>query len=144
MADPNEEPKIIVDDDWKSQVEKEKEAIQKEIEPEPSAAGPESQEFPPASFSVLVSLLSTQAMAAMGFLPDPTTGQPNPNLDAAKHFIDTLGILQEKTKGNLEDEESNMLRDALHQLRMLFVSATTEAKSPQPSEEPKKSSIELP
>ena len=72
------------------------------------------------------------------------TGQPNSNLGAAKHFIDTLGVLQDKTKGNLEDEESNMLRDALHQLRMIYVSASAEASSEKPNEGPEKSSLELP
>ena len=142
----DEEPKIIVDDDWKSQVEKEKEQLQQAVEEsgEPQSDGAdEVHELPPATFMVLMSTLATQAMAAMGLLPDPMTGQPSVNLPMAKHFIDLLAMLQEKTKGNLSEEESNHLRDGLHQLRMIYVSAD----QPQPAQSggaPTKSSIELP
>ena len=60
-------------------------------------------------------------MVALGFLPDPSTGKPNPNRVVAKHFIDTLGVIEEKTKGNLTDEEAQFLSETLHQLRMAFV-----------------------
>ena len=136
-----EEPKIIVDDDWKSQVEKEKEELKE------SADGPEGEAeehaLPPASFMVLMSTLATQAMAAMGLIPDPMTGQPSVNLPMAKHFIDLLGMLQEKTQGNLTEEEANHLRDGLHQLRMIFVSSEQSASGAEGETAPK-SSIELP
>ena len=141
-----DEPKIIVDDDWKSQVEKEKEQLKQTAETgdEPqSGDADQMHELPPATFMVLMSTLATQAMAAMGLLPDPMTGQPAVNLPMAKHFIDLLVMLQEKTKGNLTDEESNHLRDGLHQLRMIYVSSD----KPQPAQtadSPAKSSIELP
>jgi hypothetical protein len=82
-------------------------------------------------------------MAAMGLIPDPTTGQPSVNLPMAKHFIDLLGMLQEKTQGNLTEEEANHLRDGLHQLRMIFVS-TDQASAGTDGEAAPKSSIELP
>lgn len=136
-----EEPKIIVDDDWKSQVEREKEELKD------SGTGPEGESeehaLPPASFMVLMSTLATQAMAAMGLIPDPMTGQPSVNLEMAKHFIDLLGMLQEKTQGNLTEEEANHLRDGLHQLRMIFVS-TEQASAGTDGEAAPKSSIELP
>ena len=138
------EPKIIVDDDWKTQVQAEKEALKekeaKEKEESPSdsadvvggeastASGEMGQaaeelperDFPPASFSMLVTTLSAQAMTALGFFPDPS-GESKPNRAMAKHFIDTLGVLEEKTVGNLDDEEKNMLSETLHQLRMAFI-----------------------
>jgi hypothetical protein len=140
---PDSDPKIIVDDDWKSQVEQEKEQLKQQSQAEPTAAEgeAESQELPPATFLVLMSTLATQAMAAMGLIPDPMTGTPNVNLPMAKHFIDLLAMLQEKTKGNLTDEEENHLRDGLHQLRMIYVSSD---KASPTTEEPPKSSIELP
>jgi hypothetical protein len=141
-----EEPKIIVDDDWKSQVEQEKEQLKQAAEnsDEPhSGDADEAHELPPATFMVLMSTLATQAMAAMGLLPDPMTGQPAVNSPMAKHFIDLLAMLQEKTKGNLTDEESNHLRDGLHQLRMIYVSAD-KPQSAQTADSPAKSSIELP
>lgn len=142
---PSEEPKIIVDEDWKSQVAKEKEALKEQAEKAPKEPKPDGQDFemPPASFMVLLSTLATQAMAALGFIPDPATGQPNVNRPMAKHFIDTLAMLQEKTKGNLTDEEAAHLRDGLHQLRMSYVS-TADATTPAEGKPEKTSSIELP
>ena len=146
-------PDIIVDDDWKAQVEKEKEALKQEKEQDkdadasaaqspPAANSPESFEMPPASFLVLMSTLATQTMAALGMIGDPATGEARVNRPMAKHFVDTLAMLQEKTKGNLTEEESAHLRDALHQLRMAYVS--TAEKSPSEPTAEKKSSIELP
>ena len=134
-----EAPKIIVDDDWKSQVAQEKEQLAKEAESTDEAEA--MPELPPASFTILVSTLSTQAVAAMGFLPDPATGKPNVNRPMAKHFIDTLAMLQEKTQGNLTEEESAHLRDALHQLRMAYVAIAE--KSPSEPAAEKKSSISV-
>ncbi len=143
---PESEPKIIVDDDWKSQVEQEKEQLKQSADldssgPASEERADESHELPPATFLVLMSTLATQAMAAMGLIPDPLSGTPTVNLPMAKHFIDLLAMLQEKTKGNLSDEEANHLRDGLHQLRMVYVSSDKPASSP---EDPPKSSIELP
>lgn len=80
-------------------------------------------ELPHASFPTLVTLLATQAMAALGKIPDPLTKQPAVRLPMAKHFIDSLEILQTKTKGNLTEAESGMLDSMLFELRMLFVAA---------------------
>jgi len=127
---PEQEPKIIVDDDWKSQVEKEKaELKEKEEDPKGPDAAPDSESFemPPANFIVLMSTLATQSMSALGFIPDPMTGKPRVNRPMAKHFIDTLAMLQEKTKGNLTEEESAHLRDTLHQLRMAYVGSADQA-----------------
>lgn len=141
-----EDPKIIVDDDWKSQVEKEKEQLQQAAtdDGESPGQGTENQhELPPASFMVLMSTLATQAMATMGLLPDPVSGQPSVDLPMAKHFIDLLAMLQEKTKGNLTEEESDHLRDGLHQLRMVYVSAGN-PQAAENADSEKTSSIELP
>jgi hypothetical protein len=78
-------------------------------------------EPPPASFSVLISMLFTQAMAMLGQMPDPATGESKVNKPFAKHYIDTLEMLETKTKGNLDDQESAMLNEALHALRMMYV-----------------------
>ena len=59
-------------------------------------------------------------MTALGFFPDPS-GTMEPNRSMAKHFIDTLGVLEEKTAGNLDEEESSMLQETLHQLRMAYM-----------------------
>ena len=131
-----QEPKIIVDDDWKEQIQREKEQLEQQD------TGSSEPQMPEASFSLLVTTLTTQALAAMGFVPNPATGQAEVNRDLAKHFIDSLAVLQEKTVGNLTDEENGLLNESLHQLRMAFVSGGPENSS-QATEE-KKSSIELP
>ncbi|MFK7767607.1 MAG: DUF1844 domain-containing protein [Mariniblastus sp.] len=111
-------------------------------ESSPVDANGGNPQLPPATFMVLLSTLATQAMSCLGFIPDPMTGKPNVNRPMAKHFIDMLAMLQEKTQNNLSEEEANHLRDALHQLRMTFVS-TENAGAPDTPEEPK-SSIVLP
>ena len=86
--------------------------------PDPSLMAP-----PPASFEVLISMLFTQAMGTLGQMPNPATGKAEVNKPFAKHYIDTLEMLGEKTEGNLNDDEAKMLSQALHALRMEYVSA---------------------
>ena len=80
-----------------------------------------SQQIPSPTFTMLVQMLATQAMAAMGKVPIP--GQPEIKADynAAKHFIDLLVMLEAKTKGNLSSDESNLLSAVSHELRLTFV-----------------------
>jgi hypothetical protein len=156
MSESAEEPKLIVDEDWKTQVQREKEEFERKkklAESEPAAVGdstasqpaseelsatssptkdttssqPEpaaqnrTQSLPPASLSMLITSLGSQALASMGLLPNED-GQTLPvNLDFAKHFIDLLGVVEEKTQGNLQPEETHQLRETLYQLRMTFV-----------------------
>ena len=80
----------------------------------------------------------------MGFMPNPVTDKAEPNKALAKHFIDSLSILQEKTSGNLTKEESELMNDALHQLRMAFVSIDQMPTSDTNEDDAPKSSIELP
>ncbi|MFV1965767.1 MAG: DUF1844 domain-containing protein [Pirellulaceae bacterium] len=120
-----DKPRIVVDGDWKEQVQAEKEAARQAAEqktPEKPSADP----LPPASFSLLVSSLATQALMWMGQIPDPE-GKSNVQIDHAKHSIDMLGMLEEKTKGNLTPEESVAMDQVLHELRMVYVAV---AKTP--------------
>ncbi len=135
MTDEQEkQPKIIVDDDWKEQVQKEKEDLQKRKESKQSddATAHDSAALPPASFSLLVTTLATQAMAALGQVPDPIENKPVVRLELAKHYIDTLGVLEEKTKGNLSNQEAGMLEGILHELRMLYVGVKGKPNESQP------------
>lgn len=118
----DETSKILVDDDWKSQVEKEK---QMAAEQTTTKTNESPMQLPPASFETLVSMLFTQCLAALGHLPDES-GKPTPaNKQLAKHFIDTVELLGEKTKGNLSDGEAKMLSEGLHAMRMAFVQVKT-------------------
>ena len=66
-------------------------------------------------------MLATQAMAALGLLHDPGEDEPTVEPQIAKHFIDLGGMVEEKTKGNLSAEETSLLNQTLHELRMLYV-----------------------
>ena len=90
------------------------------------ASAADEMPIPPASFDLLVMTHASQAMLAMGFMPDPTTGEIVKNPKLAGHHVDMLGILEEKTKGNLTEAEAAMLENSLHQLRMAFVQAKSE------------------
>ena len=81
----------------------------------------ENVEFPEASFDMLLMHHHTQAMLALGLIPDPATGQVIKNKSAAKFHIDMLAIIQERTEGNLNDGEAEALNGVLHNLRMMFV-----------------------
>ncbi|MDA7951544.1 MAG: DUF1844 domain-containing protein [Pirellulaceae bacterium] len=126
-----DEPKIIVDSDWKEQVAQEKLASQESRQEEssqaeqPAASSDDSsdsaQSMPPVSFTLLVTSLATQALVSLGKFPDPVSGETTVSKEQAKHYIDLLGVLEEKTKGNLDNEEKELLEGSLHQLRMLFV-----------------------
>lgn len=114
---PDEKSKIIVDGDWKEQVQKEKEQLKKQ----PTEKTNPKDELPAASFSNLMLSLGTQTMAALGQFGEPKDGKVEVALDQAKHIIDTMVMLKEKTEGNLTTEEASMLENMLHQLRMLYL-----------------------
>ena len=117
-----QEKKIIIDEDWKSRVEAEKEAAEHEGEsakpgPPPDATGP----LPPPNLTVLASSLYLQGMVALGLLPGPGSDQPEVHLDHAKHTVDTLEMLQEKTAGNRTPEESREMDRMVHELRLAYL-----------------------
>ena len=80
--------------------------------------------FPDLNFSTFVFSLGTSAMYHFGDFPDPVTQKAERNLEAAKQTIDILGILKDKTKGNLNDEEERLLESLLYELRMRYVRET--------------------
>ena len=79
--------------------------------------------LPEVSFATFVYSLSTSALVHLGEIPEPITEKMDKNLPLAKQTIDILGILQEKTKGNLTQEEENLLNNFLYDLRMRYVKA---------------------
>lgn len=114
----SDEKKIIVDEDWKEEAQREKERLAEEIEKERKL---KTQPPVPASFAVLISSLATQAAISLGDIPNPLTGKTEVNLGEARFHIDLLEVLQEKTKGNLTPEEAKGLETILFDLRMRFV-----------------------
>ncbi|MHB0957436.1 MAG: DUF1844 domain-containing protein [Pirellulaceae bacterium] len=127
----SDKPKIIVDEDWKSQVQAERNAATQPPAETPHEHPPtQSTELPipEASFSVLVTTLATQIMVALGQAPLPGEAKADVNLPFAKHCIDTLDILAQKTKGNLTTSEDHLLSQFLYELRMLYVAVQNQLK----------------
>src|SRR4051794_20778934 len=87
------------------------------------AAG--QREMPPPSFAALVQSIVTQILFYLGDL-SPRGTEPQVNLDMAKHQVDILGILEDKTKNNLSDEEKHLLDAALYEVRMRYVSVAAQ------------------
>lgn len=131
--DAGQKPKLIIDEDWKSQVQAEKEALEREkrgsaaastaqtVDAEPAHAARSRGPLPPATLAVLCTTLATQALAALGQLAEPGVEKVEVSLEEAQHFIDTLEMLEAKTAGNRSPEESHLLDNLLHELRLVFV-----------------------
>ena len=103
-----------IDESWKENAREEKEELKQDnlTPPEPD-------------FNFFVTTLGLQAGIFLGDILNPVTNQKEENLIQAKFIIDTLGMLKEKTKGNLTTEEANFLENLLYELRMVYISKTT-------------------
>ena len=141
----DEPPKIIVDEDWKQKVEAEKQALEDEIAQKakelageaeeagqgdaPEGDAPEGADYdlPPASFPGLLQEFSTRALVSLGMVPNPFTQEAQVDLKAAAYSIDMLAVLQEKTEGNLEEQEATYLTQLTAQLREVFVKISSGA-----------------
>lgn len=89
-----------------------------------AAADPPPRELPKPDFSGLVISLGTSALLHLGIVADPESGEAGaPDLALARQTIDTIELLQEKTRGNLDDEEERLLQSLLTELRMRYVEA---------------------
>ena len=122
---PSSDPKIIVDDDWKEQVQKEKEQLRDDaMSPAADSANDAEppDQMPEATLDVHLTMLFTQCMGALGQVPGPDGHPGELNKPYAKFFIDTVEMLQQKTEGNLSDDEEKMFSEMLHAMRMAYVS----------------------
>jgi len=122
----SDEKKIIIDEDWKAQVQAEKEAATSKsaaakVEPQSAAGAADDFPMPPASFELLLTTLATEALVALGQVPHPATGEAKAQPNQAKFLIDTIDVLRQKTQGNLSAVEQQTLDSLLHQLRMAFI-----------------------
>ena len=137
---PDEPVKKRVDESWKEQAEREKQsptapgagpAAPTDAGAPPAASGPGDRlepgaeeapgGLPEARFDVFLSGLAMEAFVAMGDMPHPVTRKRAVNLPHAKYIVDLLGLMEEKTKGNLSADEEKLLTDALYQLRMRYL-----------------------
>jgi hypothetical protein len=126
---PSSQLEIHSDDEWKARVKAEDAKLDAERAHQGRTAAASKQkppdadsaQFPPAEFRTLVAMLSTRAMLSLGVIPTPEDEQPDIQLPLARHFIDLLGVLEDKTRGNLSEAEKKMLEQTLHELRMAFL-----------------------
>ena len=125
MAD--QPKKLIIDEDWKQQAQREKEVLAAKEQEEKKKEAEATEEFgpggplPAGTFAALVSMLATQALFALGLIRVRGEEEREPDLEMARYNIDMLEMLAEKTKGNLTPEEEKMLKNTLGDLRMGFV-----------------------
>lgn len=105
---------------------------QKEAQPSAAEEKPKIQEssqttpeqvsdYPPITFTNFVLSLSTSALFHFGDFPDPEGGKAQKNLPAAKQTIDILDMINEKTKGNLNENENSLIQGVLYELKMRYV-----------------------
>mgnify|MGYP000179701926 CR=1 FL=1 len=108
----NQESQEKINQDWHNQINKEKQE-----------AKTKEETYHEPTFSLFLSSVGMQAMIAMGKLENPITKETNTDLGQARFLIDTLGIIQDKTKGNLTPEEDKALNDYLYNLRIMYIEA---------------------
>lgn len=133
-------PQKRVDESWKDQVELEKQKPSQEPPSRPTGPGQAGQVsarpgpaeergdaeagMPEARFDLFISGLAMEALIALGDAPHPQTRKPMANLPHARYLVDLLGVLEEKTRGNLSVDEERLLKDTLYQLRMRYLAKT--------------------
>lgn len=113
-APMEEDLKKRVDESWK---EKAKTEAKKEADQQP-------QEMPEVNFKFFLTSLGMQAWISLGAIPNPMTDKTEENPGQAKFIIDSLQMLQEKTKGNLDKEEAEIFENLLYELRLAYVNKT--------------------
>lgn len=130
MSKDEEAPKLQIDSNWKAEAQAEKERLAKqeqeqEKEKEKGTTGTSGREHPPeADFKSLMGVLASQAIMSLGALGDPKTGRVVIDLEGARFSIELLSVLEEKTRGNLTDEEAKEIAQVLAELRNRFVQIT--------------------
>lgn len=88
-----------------------------------SSPGAQPTALPEIDYSTFVISLSTQALMHLGEIANPVTGKVDADVPAAKQVIDLLGMLREKTRGNLNNNEDSLMENILFDLRMKYVEA---------------------
>lgn len=120
--------KLHIDADWKAEAAREKERLA-----ETERAAPRDAPRPgEASFVEILNILAMQAAVSLGGYQGPGGERIPANPLAAKHFIDLIDVLDQKTRGNLTDTEKKVLDSVLYEMRMQYVQ-TVSAAMPAPA-----------
>lgn len=83
--------------------------------------------MPEVTFTAFVMSMNTSALFHLGEISDPASGEKNQDMVLAQHSIDILALLEQKTRGNLTDEEQDLLKHVLYDLKMRYVRAASES-----------------
>ncbi len=124
MTSEDTTPKIQIDSDWKAEAQAEKERLDTQEQAKSEKKAQTRGKLPDADFRGLVSMLASQAIMGLGTMTDPKTGGVVIDLEGSRFSIDLLGVLEEKTKGNLTEEEATELTQLNTELRNRFVEVT--------------------
>ncbi|MGD8395354.1 MAG: DUF1844 domain-containing protein [Candidatus Eiseniibacteriota bacterium] len=116
-----DERKISVDEGWKAKVEAEREALQAQEQEQVQREEDQRPPLPTPDFATLITNFASQALLALGRMPDASGQTREVDLELARYAIDLLEVVQTKTAGNLEPDEEQMLGSILHDLRMAFL-----------------------
>ena len=119
--DKNEQTHPETEEQAQSPPEAEKSPEPEAPEPSKTDASEEQPQFPEINFPTFIVSLNASALLHLGAIEDPTTGQKTKNLPMAKQTIDILSMLEKKTAGNLDNEEKNLLKNILYDLRLMYV-----------------------
>lgn len=114
----DDKAKILVDDDWKAAAQREKVQLSEQLDQKQSAAGRSG--MPKADYTALLNMLAMQAAQVLGVMPDQS-GRAYVDPLSGRLLIDLIAVLQEKTKGNLTEQEDKDTKRTLQELRMVFV-----------------------
>ena len=122
-AEESEAPSEPLKDEPKKQEPRPEDQGKSGPEDEPTSGGATagSAPYPEINFSNFIFSLSSSVLLHFGDIPDPITGKAERDLSAAKQTIDILGMLQEKTKGNLDENERKLIDGILFELRTRYV-----------------------
>ncbi len=129
MDNGESKSRLHIDSDWKTEAAQEKERLAREEQKPANAGGAAAPEAPEApSFAELLNMLAMQAAIALGGYQGPGGERIPADPAAAKHNIDLLGVLEQKTKGNLSDTEAEFLNKVLFELQMNYVEELESSK----------------
>ena len=120
---PGEEQDTVEQPNEAQEAEPQEEAGKAEPKSEAETEKPGSQQLPPMDFSMFILSMANTAMFQLGFIQDPQSGETGKDLPGARQTIDLIALLEEKTRGNLTEQEARIVKEALFQLRMAFVEA---------------------
>ncbi len=130
MTQENEKPRIIIDSDWKKEAELDKEKLAEKSAPKAADADGQREDLPPPEFLQHCASLATHAMILLGAVPNPMTGKQEFDPMYARHLIDTIVMLREKTKGNLSAQEAETLEHLVGELKLAWLSVAGQSGAP--------------